>query len=136
MRAFFIAAVVTAAGLAVPVISTSFGDRMVLVPPPEARAEAFARALAAHRPEIAFRFLSDDLRRRHSATALGEAFERLRQSAGGFDNITASTSRCDRHRASARVDLKGRNAINIPLELTLVWEQGEWVLDDLPSALK
>jgi hypothetical protein len=137
MRELLIAAVVTAAGLAVPVISIGFaGDRVVLVPPPEARAEAFAKALAAYRPEIALGFLSNDLRRRHSATALGEAFDRLRQSAGGFDNVSAEGLRYDRHRATARVHLKGRNAISIPLELTLVWEQGAWVLDEMPPALK
>ena len=136
MRAVVRALGVTALGLLAPMLTTSMlGDRSVLASPPDARVEGFTRLLAAHRPTLAWRYLSDERRRTVTPALLARSFEALDFQLDGVDNVEAQPIRVGNDTAAARSELVGRQARRVTLEFKLTWERGQWAISELPAAL-
>jgi hypothetical protein len=110
-------------------------DRTVLIAPPHARAENFVRALMTHRAELVLDDLAPQLRRKVSIATLHERFDALDRQLGGVRQIEATIIFYDSAAATARVELFGASRVNLPLEFRFTWQQGEWILEELPSVL-
>ena len=132
MRDIIILLAVIAAGLCVTAAAVAGGDRHTLVPPPDAVAEGFARAVSERRYELATRYLSKRLQERVGGDRLRSWFEPLRQRLGETNLIEGELEWMDDARASARalVDSEYGTAL---LQLRMVRESGLWAIDELPA---
>jgi hypothetical protein len=135
MKALLAALAVTMLGLGVSNGAIWLGDRMTLVAPPEARAEAFLRELKTRRPALALKYLSRDLRRRVSPRALQRRFDELQEMIGDVEDVRTRTLSYDRQTATARAELLGHPPAQMALDFRFSWESGEWTIRELPSAL-
>jgi hypothetical protein len=123
------------AGLGVSFVSVRLGDRQTLVPPPEARVEAFLRELHTRRSQLAVRYLTGELRRHISASGLQHAFGGVEAAIGDVGNVDAATLSWDRQSARVRGELVSANGRRTVLDFGLKWERGEWTIEVLPEAL-
>lgn len=134
MRDIGIVAVIVLAGLAVVAAAVfAGGDRSVLVPPPDAVTEAFVRELAMERYEPAQRYLSSDVQRQISPSALAASFEPLRARTGRPDQVITREVFRRGDRARVFATLEGREAtasmyVDLVRERRL-WKIGGWPLD-------
>ena len=108
------------------------GDRQTLVPPPEAVAEAFARAVAERRYELAIHFLSADLARTVNGDALRRRFEPIRRQIGDEGSTEAMTEWLQDDAAAARATIMAQHG-SVSLQLPMVRESGLWRIDRLPE---
>jgi hypothetical protein len=108
-------------------------DTTLFVPPPEAAAEGFGRALAAGRYDLARRQLSSGAQRRQPTTAITERFEPVRHSIGTLNSVEAFGSPADDGRAWASCELQGEGG-SVALMLALVREQGLWKVESWEQA--
>jgi hypothetical protein len=134
MKAFSLLMFVCTA-LSVSAIATRLGDRKTLVPPPEARVEAFLRTLTTGRSQLAPRYLSGELRARAPASDLQRAFRALEAAIGEVENVDARTISADRQSAKARGELMSGSGRRIALDFDLKWERGAWAIAVLPESL-
>lgn len=126
MKDMGLVALVTAAGLAFVAAAVFAGrDTSVLVPPPDAVAETFVRALAMERYELARQHLARGVERETSASELRAAFDPLRAHTGKPDQVTADTSSATGTHARVLATLEGRRG-NAAMYVDLVRERGLW----------
>jgi hypothetical protein len=132
MRSVIILLAVIAAGLCVTAAAVAGGDRQTLVPPPDAVAEGFARAVTERRYEVATRYLSQRLQEGVGGDRLRSWFEPVRRRLGETNLIEGELESMDDARASARalVDSEYGTAL---LQLRMVRESGLWTIDELPA---
>jgi hypothetical protein len=135
LKALCVALVVVLLGVAVGAGAMFLGDRATLVPPPEARVEAFLRQLQTRRSELAMKYLSRELRAQLTASDLRHAFGALEEQLGDVDNVTADTLSYDQTSATARAVLVGPRGVKMPLDFRLIWQRGEWAIQTLPEPL-
>ena len=134
MKAFSLLLFVCTA-LSVSAIAIRLGDRKTLVPPPEARVEAFLRTLKTGRAQLAPRYLTDELRARAPASNLQRAFRALEAAIGAVENVDARTMSADRQWAKARGELVSAGGRRTALDFDLKWERGAWAIAVLPESL-
>ena len=135
MKSLLAMAGVSALGIAIGLVATLAGDRATLVPPPDARVEAFLRQLSSRRGELALKYLARE-RRQVPASALQDRFAAIERQQGSTWNVTAETLSLDRQSARVRGELVSSHRTRTSLEFGLRWEQGEWVIQDLPAPLR
>jgi hypothetical protein len=132
VKALFNVTVVFVGTLAlVGVVVFGLGDRTVLVSPPEAVAENFARELAAHRFKEALRFLSEDLVARTNPRDLKSRMKRLESSGGSVLDVVGEPVTMDQKKAQALAVLEMDYWGRFPLQFRLVREEGMWRIADL-----
>lgn len=124
---------VAAALIIVGVIVFGARDGALFVPPPEAVAENFGRALASGRYGVARRYLSGEQRRQQSAGDLETRFGPWKVRMGAVDDVEARELSSDGDRARAGCELKGeRSAVALTMELTR--EHGLWAIESWEAA--
>ena len=136
MKCLLIGGIVIVVGLVVAAAASISGDRSIMVPPPDARAEAFVRELATHRYKLARRYVAADMRRHISAEMLQQAFGRVTAQIGTVQDVQAQLLWSDRSHALARAEVRGTSGVRLPLQFGLVWEHGRWAINELPSLLQ
>lgn len=119
----------TLAGALLLVAVAVFGakDGALFVPPPEALAEHFARALGKGRYEVAHRYLASETRAHESADGLQARFGAARAQLGAFEDVRASTLRSETDHASAVADIRGSGS-NTRVTVVLTRENGLWTV--------
>jgi hypothetical protein len=135
MKSLLAALALTLLGVAIGAVAPLVGDRTTLVPPPDARVEAFLRQLSTRRDALAVKYLARELGQ-VSATELQERFAAIERQRGATANVMAATISHDRHAARVRGELVASRGARTPLEFGLRWEQVGWVIQDLPDALR
>jgi hypothetical protein len=135
MKSLLAMAGVTALGVALGLVAALAGDRTTLVPPPDARVEAFLRQLSTRRGELALTYLARGLRQ-IPASELQDRFAAIERQQGSTWNVTAETLSLDRQSAKVRGELASAHRTKTFLEFGLRWEQGEWVIQELPDSLR
>jgi hypothetical protein len=103
-------------------------DPALFVPPPDAVAEAFGRALGSGRYDVARRYLSRDARRQQSVAALETQFGSAKNSIGAIDRADATELSRDADRASAACELTGEHGA-VTLTVAVTREHGLWTID-------
>ena len=106
-------------------------DRGTLVPPPEAEAESFMRALATHRYEQALPRAADELRRQ-GVPALRRWQEDFERARGRVRDVRGLSSRSSGESAEARVALTAGGG-EVVLPVRLVRRHGEWRVLSAPE---
>jgi len=135
MKSLLAMAGVSALGIAIGIAATLAGDRTTLVPPPDARVEAFLRQLSTRRGELALKYLARE-RRQIPASALQDRLAAIERQQGSTWNVTAETLSLDRQSARVQGELVSSHRTKTLLEFGLRWEQGEWVIQELPGPLR
>lgn len=135
MKALLAAVGLTILGLGIGAGATLLGDRATLVPPPDARVEAFLRELNGRRAELAVKYLARELRGM-AASELQHRFAAIERDLGALENVTAETLSLDRQSARVRGELVASRHAKRALVFGLRWEHGEWAIQDLPEALR
>jgi hypothetical protein len=115
-----VALAVGTAALAVFVL----GDDATFVPPPEAEAESFMRAMATHRFEQALAHVTDELRA-GGPGALRRRQEEIEQARGHVRDVRGGPAWRSGHSAESAVRLATESGPAV-LRLRLVRRRGEW----------
>jgi hypothetical protein len=103
-------------------------DSTILVPPPEAVAESFARQIATHRWQRAGQYVADDsLLTLDQIETQGRA---LLQRVGEIDQVVGQDGAIEGERATAAVVLTTRRAGPIRQTFTFVRREGMWKIVD------
>ena len=123
---------VIAAGLCITAVSIAGGDRQTLVPPPDAAAESFARALMQGRYDPAARHLSKGLETSAGRDHLRAWFDPIRQRLGQSHTVEAAVEWMLGNEAAARALVDARYG-TVVLHLRMIREHGLWVIDELPA---
>lgn len=100
-------------------------DRRTFVPPPDAEAESFGRALAMERADRALTHLSEDFRQQVTADDLRAHGRRISQGPGTVWEVSGKTDWVGGERAAATVTSRGRGGER-RLKLFLRREKGLW----------
>jgi hypothetical protein len=125
----------TLAGALILVAAAVFGanDAGLFVPPPEALAEDFARALGKGRYDVAHRYMSSETRAHETAGGLRAGFETARARLGAFEDVRASALHSETDHASAVAEIRGSRA-NTRLTVVLKREHGLWTVQHWEAA--
>ena len=115
-----VALAIAAAGLAVFVL----GDDSTFVPPPEAEAESFMRAMATHRYEQALAHVTDELRAAGPAR-LRRGQEEIERAHGHVRDVKCGPAWRSGHAAEAAVRLATAEGSAV-VRLRLLRRHGEW----------
>jgi hypothetical protein len=118
-------ATIAAALLIVGAVVFGARDAALFVPPPEAVAETFGRALASGRFDVARRHLSDQQRREQRTSDLRARFDPWKTRIGQLNHAKSTELSREGDRASATCELQGAAAV-VALSLQFVREQGLW----------
>lgn len=125
MRAMWLVIVVTLASLGFTSAVVVWGrDSTVLVPPPEAVAEQFARHLAARRYDRALQYV-DEASKVSPATVRARGDE-LHERAGAIDFVEGRPGEIEGEHASAMAILRTEEAGAVTETFTLARRNGVW----------
>lgn len=108
------------------------GDRQTLVPPPDAVAESFARALVEERYELAVKYLSRALRTEAGPETLRERYAIVRSTLGPPNGVHAQLDAIGTGEAAARATIESGGGSAV-LSLRFVREHGLWSVRELPA---
>ena len=109
----------------------SLNDSTVLVPPPEAVAEGFARQLVAGRYERALPYLSRELASEVGPDGLRALANQLKSLTGTVLNVQGEPGWMVGERAEAAATLETESAGQVRLIFPLSREQGVWSISSL-----
>jgi hypothetical protein len=121
-------------GLIVLAIAIQAGDRSVLVPPPDARLEAFVRQLMARRADMTGRYLAEAVASRVDSRRLQLSYDRVEAGLGGSTGVETQLLRGDAEAAEVRAEIVGPRKARATLEFGLIWERGDWRIIRLPAS--
>jgi hypothetical protein len=107
------------------------GDRTTLVPPPEAVAESFMRAVAAERPGPASEYLGDAIRPQMPRERLETLVQVVRTRTGGVMNVEAESDGISGDSAAAHTTLIPAHRDSMRVRFGLVRESGVWKIRSL-----
>jgi hypothetical protein len=124
--------IVMGVALAASWASVRLGDRQLLVPPPDAVAESFARLVVAERYELAVTRLSHARRQALGAEGLRATVGDLRAEVGDVTTVDAVADWVEDARAAARASIEAECGTAV-LPLRFVRERGLWVIDEVPG---
>src|SRR5688500_14462646 len=132
-RIWIIPLVVVLSLAALTGVISATGDAEVLVPPPEAVAEGFLRAVETGRFAQALPFLDEELRKSVGEDGVRLLLQDLERQHGKIEDVQGEHSTVRGEEAEAEVSIRTAAGEEVPLRLQLRREKHLWKISELPS---